>query len=135
MLNSQKLARDYNQNSGAMNSIIAKLANLDEILKNLRIVMNEEKNAVDTTKNKRDELDTNITRELEKIRHDLYDKLNRMIDEMKNHQGNQRSEALKLQQEISILKKEKLELYQRVTDMQRRIADMEITVGQDYERK
>jgi hypothetical protein len=135
MFSSQKLARDYNQNASALNSIIAKLSNLDEILKNLRQVMNEEKNAVDTTKNKRDELDTNITRELEKIRHDLYDKLNRMLDDMKGHQGNQRAEALKLQQEISILKKEKLELYQKVTDMQRRISDMEITVGQDYERK
>ena len=135
MFSNQKLARDYNQNASALNSIIAKLSNLDEILKNLRQVMIEEKNAVDTTKNKRDELDTNITRELEKIRHDLYDKLNRMLDDMKGHQGNQRAEALKLQQEISILKKEKLDLYQKVTDMQRRISDMEITVGQDYERK
>jgi hypothetical protein len=135
MFSSQKLARDYNQNATALNSIIAKLANLDEILKNLRLVMNEEKNAVDTTKNKKEELDTNITRELEKIRHDLYDKLNRMLDDMKGHQSVQRAEALKLQQEISILKKEKLELYQRVTDMQRRISDMEITVGQEYDRK
>ena len=94
--------------------------------------MNEEKNVVDTTKAKKDELDTNMTREVEKIRHDLYDRLNRMLDDMKNHQSNQRAEALKLQQEISILKKEKLELYQRVTDMQRRISDMEITIGQDY---
>ncbi len=94
--------------------------------------MNEDKNAVDTTKAKKDEMDTNMTREVEKIRHDLYDKLNRMLDDMKNHQSNQRAEALKLQQEISILKKEKLELYQRVTDMQRRVSDMEITIGQDY---
>jgi len=135
MFSSQRLAKDYNQNATTLNSIIAKLANLDEILKYLRQVMNEEKSAVDTTKNKKDELDANITRELEKIRHDLYDKLNRMLDDMKNHQSNQRAEALKLQQEISILKKEKLELYQRVTDLQRRISDMEITVGQDYERK
>ena len=55
-----------------------------------------------------------------------------MLDEMKNHQSNQRAEALKLQQEISILKKEKLDLYQRVTELQRRISDMEITIGQDY---
>jgi predicted nucleic acid-binding Zn-ribbon protein len=94
--------------------------------------MNEEKSVVDNTKQKKEDLDTNITRELEKIRHDLYDKLNRMLDDMKNHQSNQRGEALKLQQEISILKKEKLELYTRVTDTQRRISDMEITIGQDY---
>ncbi len=93
--------------------------------------MNNEKNSVDSYKSAKDSMDTNLTRDLEKIRHELYDKLSRMIDEMKNHQSNQRAEALKIQQEISILKKEKLELYQRVTDMQRRISDMEITVGQD----
>ena len=114
-----------------MNSIITKLNTLDEILKNLRCNMNDEKNSVDSTKSAKDSLDTYLTRELEKVRHELYDKLNKMIDDMKNHQTNQRAEALKVQQEISILKKEKLELYQRVTDMQRRISDMEITVGQD----
>ncbi len=97
--------------------------------------MNDEKNDVDVTKSKREELDTYITRDLEKIKHELNDKLFRMIEDMKNHQSNQRAEALKIQQEISILKKEKLELYQRVTDMQRRISDMEITVGQDFDRK
>jgi hypothetical protein len=125
------LAGAYNQNATSLNSIIARLNTLDEILKNLRDNMNNEKNSVDSYKNAKDSMDTNLTRDLEKIRHELYDKLSRMIDEMKNHQTNQRAEALKIQQEISILKKEKLELYQRVTDMQRRISDMEITVGQD----
>jgi uncharacterized protein YlxW (UPF0749 family) len=54
-----------------------------------------------------------------------------MVDDLKGHQHGQRADALKLQQEISILKKEKLELYQRVTDLQRRIADMEVVIGQD----
>ncbi len=94
--------------------------------------MDLETKSVGDSKTKREELDASLTRDLEKIRHDLYDKLNRMLDEMKNHQSNQRAEALKLQQEISILKKEKLDLYQRVTELQRRISDMEITIGQDY---
>lgn len=93
--------------------------------------MNDEVRNVTDTKTKKDDLDTNITRELEKIRHELYDKLNRMVDDMKNHQHNQRADALKLQQEISILKKEKLDLYQRVTDIQRHISDMETTIGQE----
>jgi len=50
---------------------------------------------------------------------------------LKVHQSGQRSEALKIQQEISILKKEKLDLYQRVTDLQRKLNDMEVTVGQE----
>ena len=118
-----------------MHSIIAKLSNLDEILKGLSTTMDEQKKSVSDTKYKKDELDSNISRELEKIRHDLYEKLQNMLDKVKSHQSNQRAEALKLQQEISILKKEKLDLYQRVTDLQRRIADMEMTIGQEFERK
>jgi DNA replication initiation complex subunit (GINS family) len=94
--------------------------------------MDTETKSVGDSKTKREELEVSLTRDLEKIRHDLYDKLNRMLEELKNHQSNQRGEALKLQQEISILKKEKLDLYQRVTELQRRITDMETTIGQDY---
>ncbi len=104
-------------------------------MKGLRLTMNDEIRTVTETKTRKEELDSNITRDLEKIRHELYDKLNRMLDDLKTHQMNQRADALKLQQEISILKKEKLELYQRVTDLQRRIADMEVTIGQDFEKR
>jgi hypothetical protein len=93
--------------------------------------MNDQVKGVQETRNRKEELDTVITRELEKIRHEIYDKLNRMLDDLKSHQLNQKAEALKLQQEASILKKEKLELYQRVTELTRRIADMEVTIGQD----
>jgi hypothetical protein len=83
------------------------------------------------TKTKKEELDSAITRELELIKHELYDKLTSMVNDLKNHQLNQKSEALKLQQETSILKKEKLALVQRVTELQRRISDMELCIGQD----
>ncbi len=54
-----------------------------------------------------------------------------MLESLRNHQGDQKAENLKLQQELSILKKEKLDLYQRTTSLQRRISDMENTIGQD----
>ena len=93
-----------------MNSIIAKLASLDEILKGLRLTIKEETKTVTETKTKKDELDTFITETLNKLKHELYDKLNTMLDQLKSHTLNQRGDALKLQQEISILKKEKLDL-------------------------
>lgn len=58
-----------------------------------------------------------------------------MLDALKDHQLTQRADALKLQQEISILKKEKLELYQRVTELQRKISDMETTIGHGHSEK
>ena len=54
-----------------------------------------------------------------------------MLDQLKQHQINQQADALKLQQEISTLKKEKLDLYQKINELQKRIQDMEMTIGQD----
>lgn len=56
-----------------------------------------------------------------------------MLESLKNHQSEQKANNLKSQQEISILKKEKLDLYQKTTSLQRRISDMENTIG--YEMK
>ena len=94
--------------------------------------MNEQVKGVSDTKAKKDELDTYINRELDKIKHELFDKLQRMFEDLRNHQMNQKTQSLKIQQEISILKKEKLDLYQKTTDLQRKIADMENTIGQDF---
>ena len=93
--------------------------------------MNDQIKGVSDTKSRKDELDTFITRELDKLKHELFDKLQRMFEDLRNHQMNQKSQSLKLQQEISILKKEKLDLYQKTTDLQRKITYMENTLGQD----
>jgi hypothetical protein len=97
----------------------------------LRKNANEEMNDVSDTKIRKEELDSDVMRKLENIKYSLYDKLTGMVNDIKSHQLNQKSDSLKLQQEISILKKEKLDLYQKVTDLQRRIADMETCIGQD----
>ena len=77
--------------------------------------MNDTVRNLNTTKSQKEALDNTLTRELEILKHELYEKLNTMIAGLKNHQNVQRSEALKLQQEISILKKEKADLQQKVT--------------------
>ncbi len=100
----------------------------------MRSNMNDALKNVNEAESRKQEMDLEISRELDKIRHSLYNKLNRMVEDMKNHQTYQRGEALKLQQEISILKKDKLDLYQRVTDLQRKISDMEMTIGQEYDK-
>ena len=54
-----------------------------------------------------------------------------MLNSVREHQKNQQADALKLKQEISMLKKEKLDLYQKINELQKRITDMEMTIGQD----
>lgn len=83
------------------------------------------------TKDRKEEMATSITNEVDIIRKELYSKLNDMLNSLREHQNNQQADALKLNQEISMLKKEKLDLYQKINELQKRITDMEMTIGQD----
>ena len=125
------LANDYNTNSAFLNSVLQKLSRLDIELKGLQDIFKDCKQSAGDIVSQRQEVDVNINHELDLIRKELYTKLNSMLDQLKKHQIQQQANALKLQQEISMLKKEKLDLYQKINEMQKRIQDMEMTIGQD----
>ena len=125
------LANDYNTNSAFLNSILQKLSRLDIELKGLQDICKECKQSTGDTESQRQEVDVNINHEIDIIRKELYTKLNSMLEQLKSYQIQQQADALKLQQEISTLKKEKLDLYQKINELQKRIQDMEITIGQD----
>lgn len=100
-----------------------------------RKVMNEQIKGLLEAKCKKDDFDISIQRELEKIRLELFDKLVRMFQDLKSFQMNQKSQMLSLQREISLLKKEKLDLYQKTTELQRKISDMETIIGYGLNQK
>ena len=100
-------------------------------MEGLRVSLTEQVRSITDTRIKKEDLDVYINREQEKIKHELFEKLQKMFDILKVHQAGQKTEILKMQQEISILKKEKLDLYQKTTDLQRKIADMESTIGEE----
>ena len=104
---------------------------MDIELKGLQDEFSNSKSNQSDTASKKEEMQVSITNEVEIIRKELYTKLNGMLDALREHQQNQQSDALKLQQEISVLKKEKLDLYQKINELQKRIQDMEMTIGQD----
>ena len=123
------LANDYNTNSAFLNSVLQKLSRLDIELKGLQDIFKDCKTSAGDTESQRQEVDVNINHEIDLIRKES--KLNSMLDALKSHQVHQQADALKLQQEISTLKKEKLDLYQKINELQKRIQDMEMTIGQD----
>ena len=125
------LANDYNTNSAFLNSVLQKLGILDIQLKGLQEIYKECKASTANTSSQKQEVEVVINNEIDMIRKELYTKLNAMLDLLKNHQTQQQGDALKLQQEISTLKKEKLDLYQKINELQKRIQDMEMTIGQD----
>ena len=125
------LANDYNTNSAFINSVLQKLGRLDIELKGLQDISATCRNSATDTEAQKQEMEVAINNEIDLIRRELYTKLNGMLDQLKQHQTNQQAEALKLQQEIGTLKKEKLDLYQKVNELQKRSGDMEMTIGQD----
>ena len=124
-------AKDFNNNSTFLNSVLAKLARLSTELQGLQDIFKDCKSSSSDTKTRKDEMEVEISNEVELIRKDLYTKLNGMLNALRDHQTSQQADALKLQQEISMLKKEKLDLYQKINELQKRITDMELTIGQD----
>ncbi len=54
-----------------------------------------------------------------------------MADVLNDHNNLQKSERLKMTNEANALKKDCTELVQRMTELQRRLNDMEFTVGQE----
>ena len=125
------LANDFNTNSAFLNSVLQKLSRLDVQLKGLQEIYVDCKSKTAITESQKQEAEVLINNEIDMIRKELYTKLNAMLDLLKNHQIQQQGDALKLQQEISTLKKEKLDLYQKINELQKRIQDMEMTIGQD----
>ena len=122
---------EYNTNSAFLNSVLQKLGRLDIELKELQESQKNIKSGTTDTSSQKEEMEVEISNEIDLIRKELYSKLNGMLDALREHQLTQQSDALKLQQEISTLKKEKLDLYQKVNELQKRIGDMEMTIGQD----
>lgn len=122
-------ARD--SNPSLLSSIIAKLANLDEILENLNKIMINTKEDTERLDQAKKEMNNNLIATVNNIQTELTNKLNNILEKLKQHQLNQRADGLKLQQEISHLKKEKLHLYQHITEIQKKIADVENIIGYD----
>ena len=57
-----------------------------------------------------------------------------MSDGLLSHHNLQKSDGLKLQNEAQVLKKDVTELYQKVTELTRRLNDMEFGIGQEEDR-
>ena len=80
----------------------------------IREDLNNQIEALNDTKGDKDNLDTSTVANLEGLKKSLQAKLKNFVDELRDHQVHAKTKNLSLQQEISILKKDKLDLYQKV---------------------
>ena len=64
------------------------------------------------------------------VRKNLQDEANRVSDDLKKNLSGQKTENQKLQNQISILKQEKTQLQQNLLGLQRRIGELELSIGE-----
>ena len=63
----------------------------------------------------------------------LTNELHRVNEEINRHYNNQSAEAQRLQQQLSNLKTEKTALEKEIVRMTKRIDELELQIGHDYE--
>ena len=120
-------------NYSLMSSLIAKLDFLDKFLEELRKKMEETKDKTDKVALANKEMDQWLSASISRIYSDVTSKLVQVQEKLKSHQMDKRAEGIKLQQDISMLKKEKLQLYQQISDITKRLEDVETIIQASFE--
>ena len=93
--------------------------------------MNTHKKEVTLLKTEKDTLQELLRLKTLEVKSTLMQELNKVEEEMKRHFSHQKAENSRLTQQISQLKTEKTVLQNQLIALQRRIADLEMQVGND----
>lgn len=123
------------KNASLMSSLIAKLELLDQQVEELKRKILETKDKTDKVSVAKNEMNTWLINVFNTIQNDVNNKLSHVVEKLKSHQIDKRQEGIRLQQDISLLKKEKLLLYQQISDVTKRIEDTETIIGYDAKYK
>ena len=70
--------------------------------------------SLNETKSEKDNLDTASVSSLEALKKSLQSNLKAFVEDVKKYQVDQKQNSMSLQQEISMLKKDKMNLYQKI---------------------
>ncbi|CAK73612.1 unnamed protein product (macronuclear) [Paramecium tetraurelia] len=112
-------------------SLKGKLMGLEETIKGIQDEMNFHKKEVQILKSEKDTLESVLSMKTQDVKKTLTNELMRIEEEMKRHFAHQKAENSRLQQQITGLKGEKTALQQQLLGLQRRIAELELQVGQE----
>lgn len=78
----------------------------------------------------KEQLENVLAVKSQEVRKNLLDEATRVEDDLKKNLANQRTENQKLQSQIGILKQEKTQLQQNLLGLQRRIGELELSIGE-----
>ena len=110
-------------------SLKQKLAGLEDLIKGITEEVEYHKKEVQILRVEKDELEKVLAKKAAEVRENLQAEATRVEGDLKKNLSNQRTENQKLQNQISILKQEKTQLQQNLLGLQRRIGELELSIG------
>ncbi len=123
--------KDNSLNNSNLNSLLAKIHDSYNSLANLKSDMDKLFLGIDALSKEKDDTDIFLDNEFNRHKQDLIGKIKTVQDSYRKQNEFQRKSTSKLQHELIILKKEKNELQQRITDTIRQINELEVAIGID----
>ena len=118
--------------SGAFTSTLkGKINGLEETIKARQEELNFYKKEIQQLRSEKETLDDTLTRKAQEIRKTLSNDVLKASEDLRNSYLNQKNENGKMQNQISTLKTEKTNLNQMLLDLQRRTAELELSIGAD----
>ena len=106
-----------------------KINGLEETIKALQEELNFYKKEIQTLRSEKETLDDTLTRKAQEIRKNLTNDVLKAEEDMKKSYLGQKNENNKIQSQITTLKTEKTNLQQHLLDLQRRTAELELSIG------
>eukprot|EP01017_Pseudomicrothorax_dubius_P022958 TRINITY_DN24702_c0_g1_i1.p1 TRINITY_DN24702_c0_g1~~TRINITY_DN24702_c0_g1_i1.p1 ORF type:complete len:158 (+),score=38.57 TRINITY_DN24702_c0_g1_i1:41-514(+) len=131
----QRTINQFNQTQGSIStnpaSLKSKLLGLEEVIKAIGDELNLHKKEVQILRSEKDTLESVLSMKTQDVKKTLNNEMSRIEEEMKRHFAHQKAENSRIQQQITALKGDKTALQQQLLGIQRRIAELEMQVGNE----
>jgi chromosome segregation ATPase len=102
------------------------LTALDEMVTQLGEELGYHKREVQMLRSEKESLETVLNTKTGDMRKTLTTELKKVEDEMKRHYSHQKSENMRIQQQVTNLKAEKTSLDMQLLELERRMAELEL---------
>ena len=120
------------QNSNSYNATLkGKINGLEETCKALTEELHFYKEEIQTLRGEKIELEQSLAKKTNDIRVTLSEDVRRAEEEMRKAHVTQKAENQKTQAAIAVLKTEKTNLHQHLLDLKRRVAELELQIGDE----
>ena len=131
-ISNSNLSKLTNINDKTLMSLTSKYEILNENLNNLINALNDHKKDFTEFQGGNESIPEYITEKAKKIEDNVGASINRMDGEVQKSLSHQKSENLRLYQQINQLKKDNTVIKNQLLDIEKRIEDINLQIGSDF---